>query len=626
MTMEGALPHQTVLVDGQRIVAVGPTATTAVPAGARRIDGIGKFLIPGLIDMHVHFNDEHDALLFVANGVTTVRNMWGNPKHLEWREKARANDPAWLGPAIYTAGPILDGKPPVWPGSQVIETAEAAEAEVAAEKKAGYDFVKVYDGLPLAAYDALVAAAKRANLRVVGHIPRDAGLEHALASGQATIEHLTGYDVAAQSEKSRAASLHGIERRIEIAANSDPGKIPDLVAKTLRAGTANCPTLVVLARFAALDHPEVLAARPETRYVSPTLLASWDPKQDFRLKDAPPAMFAVLRSGLGFRDKLVKALVDAGAPVFAGTDTPNPFVVPGFAMHEELALLVHAGLTPYQALRAATAAPATWLGARDLGIVAPGARADLVLLDADPLRDISATTRRAGVMVRGRYFTNGELDAKLEQLAASYHETKDRLAGVDPPTIPGAEIVFAATYRTTYAGAEVGKERLAIGRMKDGHRVIVGQAANSPPEPALVTTRTELDEHDQLIAFEVAAGDQRTTATRAGNAIHIVAPHKTFDLPLPAEALFDANLVATMIPFADRARPGAKVAVPGRTLSAAGELGDVGYTFERTGTTLAFVTRGVFGAVSGTYVVDDQGFPVSLVAKIGPSELAIRRE
>jgi hypothetical protein len=143
MDTEHELPHQTVLVKDDRILAIGPTDRTPIPPSVRRIDGHGKWLLPGLIDMHVHLDDPRDGLLFVANGVTTVRNMWGNPEHLAWRERA-ANDPSWIAPSIYTAGPILDGAPPTWPGSTVIETAEQAAAEVAAERQAGYDFVKVY--------------------------------------------------------------------------------------------------------------------------------------------------------------------------------------------------------------------------------------------------------------------------------------------------------------------------------------------------------------------------------------------------------------------------------------------------------------------------------------------------
>jgi hypothetical protein len=312
MDRDHALAHHIVLVDGSKIVAIGPVASTPVPAGATRIDGAGKWLVPGLVDMHVHFNDERDGLLYVANGVTTVRNMWGDPVRVQWRERAARNDPGYTGPAIYTAGPIVDGNPAVWPGSQVVTDASQAVAEVTAEKTAGYDFVKVYDGIPLAAYDALAAAANQAGVRFAGHVPAAVSLDHAFAAGQASIEHLTGYLPEAQDATSKAATLEGAARRLELAAHRDESRIPELARRTARAKVANCPTLIVHARFGALDHPELLRARPENKCVSPQQLAIWDPKQDFRLVSATPETFQATRAANAFRAKLVKALVDAG--------------------------------------------------------------------------------------------------------------------------------------------------------------------------------------------------------------------------------------------------------------------------------------------------------------------------
>src|SRR5262249_21711869 len=192
MDTERVLDDQNVLVRGDRIVAVGPAASTPIPPGATRIDAHGRWLMPGLVDMHVHFNDPGDASLFVANGVTTVRNMWGFPATLELRRECASG--TRLGPTIYTAGPILDGRPPIWPGSTVIETADEAEKEIAAEKAAGCDFVKVYNRLSREAYAGILAAARKHGMRVVGHVPDAVGLDGVLAArGQESIEHLTGY-------------------------------------------------------------------------------------------------------------------------------------------------------------------------------------------------------------------------------------------------------------------------------------------------------------------------------------------------------------------------------------------------------------------------------------------------
>jgi hypothetical protein len=552
--------------------------------------------------------------------------MWGDADRIAWRDKAKQNPPDWIAPAIYTAGPVVDGDPPTWPGSRVITTAEAAVAEVEAENKAGYDFIKVYDSLPRPAYDALAAAAKQAGIRFVGHVPAAAGLAHALEVGQASIEHLTGYLEAAQDATSRLAEMpRGAARRLEIVAHLDETKLAALAKATRDAGVANVPTLVVLDRFGALDHPEALVARPENKYVPPPMLAGWDPKQDFRLKTFTPAAFEAMRTGNRFRAKLVKALADAGATILAGTDTPNPFVVPGFAMHDELALLAGCGLTPYQVMRAATAAPAAWLGDKDIGTIAVGARADLVLLAADPLKDVAATTQRAGVMLRGRWYTQQDLAAKLDAQAASYAHAGDRFATAPPLAIPDGDSVFAASYRSTYAGTEVGRERLAVVRAKDGHRIIVAQASSDPPSAKLATIRLELDAAGTLVSLDVVEDGKHATATIAGGKLHVVADTPS-DAPAAADLLLDANLVATMIPFADRAKPGAKIAVAGKSLAGTGKLTPITYTFERTGDKLAFTVRAPFGTVPGSYEVDDKGFPVSITLQAGPSQLVVHRE
>lgn len=629
MDSDKELEHQTVLVDGTKITAVGPTASTPVPAGAKTIDGKGKWLVPGLIDMHVHFNDESYGTLFVANGVTTVRNMWGNEDTLGWRAKARANDASYFGPSIYTAGAIVDGDPPRWPGSHVVHDAKEAEAEVAAQAKAGYDFIKVYDGLTLPAYDAIAAAAKQSNLRFAGHIPKAAGLVHAIELGQASIEHLTGFFGVLQDGKGPAAG-GGVLRDMDpqVVAHLDATKLPALAKQLADAKIANVPTLVVLQRFAALDHPDELRARAENKYVPAPLLASWDPKQDFRTKSMTPAMFEAMRTGNQFRMKIVKALLDANAPILVGTDTPNPFIVPGFSIHEELQLLTTAGLSPYQALRGATSAAADWLHDTSAGRIEAGARADLVLLDADPLKDISATTKRAGVMVRGAWYTQQQLQAKLDELVAGYAGgATERLAKAPALQIPAGELVFQASFTTKYAGQPVGEERMAIVKTEDGGRIIVAQAAGDPPGPKLGSVQVELDKAGHLRSFIVEEDGKRAIASLSGDKLHVIVNGATTDTPFPADGLLDANLAATMIPFADRAKPGAKTKVSGKVLSGTGKLSDLSYTFDRTGkgTAIPFTATGPFGEAPGTYEVDAKGFPTKISVKAGPGELTVTR-
>ena len=383
-----------------------------------RIDGRGKWLIPGLIDMHVHLNDEGDGALYVANGVTTIRNMWGFPETLAWRKDYGAGKP--LGPTVYTTGSILDGRPPIWPGSTVIETAAQADSEIMAEKAAGYDFVKVYNRLSPDAYAGILAAARKHGMRVVGHVPDAVGVNGVLAArGQESIEHLTGYLTAAQIDGSHAAEIADWnEKRRAMIAHLDPAKIPILARKSRDAGVWNCVTLIVGERFSALEHRDSLMKLPEVRFVAPELVAMWDPSKDFRLRQATPEDFAAMRALTAFQKRMTRALRDSGARLLLGTDSSNPFVVPGFSAHQELALLVDAGLTPYQALRAGTADAAEFLHAgSEIGQVRAGLRADLVLVDGNPLIDVHAAAHRSGVVLRGRWFPADELDATLEKVA-----------------------------------------------------------------------------------------------------------------------------------------------------------------------------------------------------------------
>ncbi|MCH8815906.1 MAG: hypothetical protein IH957_12605 [Chloroflexi bacterium] len=191
MDEERLLEGQTVVVQEGKIASVGPTEQSNLPEEVQRIDGGGRYLMPGLVDMHVHYNEPSFAALFIAHGITTVRNMWGSPIHLRARDLIARGE--GFGPNIYTCGPLMDGDPPWWPGSAVIETAEEAERSVAEQKEQGYDFLKVYSNLKREAYDAIVSAAGKYDIRFVGHVPERVGLAHALASGQASIEHLHGY-------------------------------------------------------------------------------------------------------------------------------------------------------------------------------------------------------------------------------------------------------------------------------------------------------------------------------------------------------------------------------------------------------------------------------------------------
>ncbi len=339
MDCERILPKQTILVYDEHIREIGPVSQVQVPDAAVVIDGRSEYLMPGLADMHAHIMEEDQLALFIANGVTTVRNMAGGPEHLAWREKIRRGD--LLGPTIYTAGPIIDGDPPEWPESTIVMTPAQARAVVAAQRKAGYDFLKVYNNLSREAYDALIQAANSYGIPVAGHVPKDVGLDHALVARQRCIEHLDGFELALVSDDAPS-----IERKdfshLFFWLHLDASKIPGLVRKTREAGTWNCPTLVVLQKWVPPDEANVLLQRDEFRYLSPNELDFHRPGGNY-LKGFTAEMYEAAAAGDSARKKLTKALHDGGARILLGTDCPNPLIAPGFSIHEELHNLVDAG-------------------------------------------------------------------------------------------------------------------------------------------------------------------------------------------------------------------------------------------------------------------------------------------
>ncbi len=407
MDSERIVPAQTVVVRADRISKVGPFDTTEIPEGAVQIDGSDKYLMPGLVDMHVHLQDEHHLTLFIANGVTAVRNMWGSKLHLKLREQIKKGE--LIGPTIYTTGPLIDGNPPIWPESTVVETPEQAAQVVAEHKKAGYDFIKVYNRLSLECYDAIIEAAVKYETPVVGHVPSAVGLEHALAARQYSVEHLSGYGDFLRTEESSSW--------VQI----DEAKIQHIAQATREAGTFNCTTLVVNEKMMmSSGDVEQELKRLHMKYISPLQKQMWFSLWPKRTEDPNRSRkFSNMK-------RMTKSLHDAGARILLGSDTPNPYVVPGFSLHEELQNLVDAGLTPYEAIKAGTYDAAEFLGELDeFGTISTGLRADLVLVEDNPLEDIGNLARRVGVMARGHWFPQSELRAMLDKLAVKYATEKN---------------------------------------------------------------------------------------------------------------------------------------------------------------------------------------------------------
>lgn len=407
MDAERIVERQTVLVKGVRIAAIGPVDVVELPPGTIEVDGTGKYIMPGLADMHVHIFSEDELQLYVANGVTVVRNMWGWSLHLGLRERIRRGE--LLGPRIYTAGPLIDGDPPRLRGSAAAASPEQAERIVAQQVRDGYDFLKVYDGLSPEAYGAVLLAARAYGVPVVGHVPDEVGLHLVLAGGQAAIEHLRGYPAAVGGRAGEANWSSELDTLLMI----------HLARTTQRAGVWNIPTLVVSARQdMSAEESRRFLSRSEIQYLPAVFrrfccARAFDPEDDL-----PPP---VRQRRASNRHRMVRALEREGARLLLGTDTGNPFVIPGFAVHDELRLLVEAGLTPYQAILAATRLAAEFMGDSEAwGTVEVGKQADLLLLHANPLQDVAATATPLGVMLRGRWLPADSLGAMLARLAAHH--------------------------------------------------------------------------------------------------------------------------------------------------------------------------------------------------------------
>lgn len=461
------LTDMAVVVDGTKVVAAQPSSIVVLGNSVVRVDGAGKYLIPGLWDMHVHAlgpgsADESAGLLplFIANGVTGIRDMWGDLS-IAAKMRAAIDSGAQAGPRWVVAGNLVDAPHPWWPDATIAGDSQQGRRVVDSLAAAGSGFIKVYSLLDPPTYRAILARAREVGLPVAGHVPFSVSARDASALGQASFEHLFGVmEGCSRSEESiRRDRADWLAERAKRAGAHAPSSPPlvfhpphnpffDLsIYRRIRDSfdNAGCTSLLrVLAEHHTWQVPTLVVNRayeqawddsltsdPRQAYLPTTETADW-----LRLAKAARASPAADRAlALDYLRKqfvVVSLMAKFGVPILAGTDSGNPFTFPGFSLHDELGLLVQAGLSPAQALQAATYEPALFLNATgSLGTIAPGKLADLVLLDGNPLQDISNTRRISAVVANGRLFRRSDLDrllAKAREIASRAgqgHEVED---------------------------------------------------------------------------------------------------------------------------------------------------------------------------------------------------------
>jgi imidazolonepropionase-like amidohydrolase len=429
------VPDRTVVVRGDRIASVGASGENG--PRAVRVDGRGKYLMPGLIDAHTHvagvsadprWSPEVVPAEYVSYGVTGVRDM-GSDLDVVLKLREAIDARATTGPRIATGGPMLDRHEARAGDARTARTAAEGRAAVDELAGRGVDFIKVISPTR-DAYLAIAEEAARRKLFFVGHVPEEVTAAEASDRGQRSIEHLSGIPLSCSAreaelrEKRRAAlaARDGAALRaagVAILASYDPARCAELFARFVKNGTWQVPTLVWTHAGATLDRAR--EDDPRLLGVPPSVRAQWKPAS---LIAESPGYMESMRDVLALDLVIVRAMSASGVHILAGSDSLDPFVFPGSSLHEELALLVEAGLSTAQALRSATVDPARFLG-WDAGVVAPGKRADLVLLEADPLANIGATTRIAAVVLRGELLGSArltELRARAEAAAAAVRD------------------------------------------------------------------------------------------------------------------------------------------------------------------------------------------------------------
>ncbi len=400
MDTDRRIDDATVVIQDDRITAIGPASDVRVPGGSTRISGRGLFAVPGFADMHVHPYDTEGFVSYLAYGITTIGVMHGSPAVLDWRRRQRSG--TLDGPTVYTASPTVNGYPPGNPMFISVQDTQTARRVAAAQQRQAYDFIKAYSFLNPDVYDALLDEAHRVGIAVVGHIPYQVGYGGVLADGQANVAHIEEF--------------------------FQDGDVPDDSMPVIAARVKQAGMTVTANLFAYIDYLRTIADLqqvlhdPEMAYASPAQLSEKLPTSNRATNRPNLQSFAqFLRTRLDRFKKLVREFERAGVPILVGTDTET-FGFPGQSAQLEMFALADAGLSAFEVLRAASKDAGDFVSRavspnERFGTLSPGARADVVLLRGDPTRDIRNVGRIAGVVARGRWYSEDRLRAMRDSVA-----------------------------------------------------------------------------------------------------------------------------------------------------------------------------------------------------------------
>ncbi|MEO9485521.1 MAG: amidohydrolase family protein [Ekhidna sp.] len=392
------LENHDVLIVDQRIIKIA--SDQVAKPHYKVIDAKGKYLIPGLFDMHVHLErlEESNLRSFVEYGIVTVRNMDGRQNILNWKDQILKNE--LLGPDIFSAGPIIEGAAPYWKDTRVVKSKKEAIKEVNDQVTAGYDFIKVYHTLSKSSYLAILQESAIRNIRVIGHVPYEISILDAIKNGQSCVEHFDGYSDHLEADHSPFKGRWDW-KKLFFAFPIDSSKIDKLVSITSSYGVANVPTLVVRDKISSMKVIKERYQDPEIKKLPKEVQDSWRPEKFNFVENLTSDDYSDLNLGKSNKLLLVKKLHDNGCTILAGSDTPNPYVLPGRSLHEELLLLSESGITTYDVLSTATDKPAEWLELHDQGKIQETYRADIIILNENPIENIANTQSIQTVILKG---------------------------------------------------------------------------------------------------------------------------------------------------------------------------------------------------------------------------------